>query len=323
MTLPNPVKSPENTILAPILICLMLLATHSASAQSAATNGADADRREQISENLRFRFEQLREAQVVVTELGDADVAGFDLGTVVINGRNAMRFLVTKDNTQLYLLAADPVDVSMTKSEVAAEFGRLEREALAAARQRHQQLTVLAKGWPSMGKSSAPVTIVEFSDFECPYCARVVPTVKQLLEKYPDDVRIVFMHLPLAIHPWAEPAAVAATCAARESNDAFWSLHDFYFENQASIETDNLIDMSRSHLEGTGVDLASWTDCASNTESTTYKEALSSVRSSSETAKKYGATGTPAFFVNGRFLSGAQPLSAFEEIIEEVLKTDA
>lgn len=322
MTLSNPPKSLENTILAASLCCLMLLAPL-ASAQSGGTNSADADRRERIAENLRFRFEQLREAQVVVTELGDADLAGFDLGTVVINGRNAMRFLVTKDDTQLYLLAADPVDVSLTKSEVAAEFDRLEREALAEARQRHQQLMVLAKGKPSLGNSSAPVTIVEFSDFECPYCARVVPTVKQLLEKYPDDVRIVFMHLPLAMHPWAEPAAVAATCAARQSNDAFWSLHDFYFENQASIETDNIIDMSKSHLEEAGVDITSWAECASNTESTAYKEALSAVRSSMETAKKYGATGTPAFFVNGRFLSGAQPLSAFEEIIEEILKTDA
>ncbi|MBT8401699.1 MAG: DsbA family protein [Rhodothermia bacterium] len=314
---------PEKAVLAATLCCLMLIAPLAASAQPAGTNGADADRRAQISENLQFRFEQLREAQVVVTELGEADVAGFDIGTVVINGRNAMRFLVTKDNTQLYLLAADPVDVSMTKSEVAAEFDRLEREALAEARQRHQQLKVLSKGKPSLGKSSAPVTIVEFSDFECPYCARVVPTVKELLEKYPDDVRIVFMHLPLDMHPWAEPAAVAATCAAQESNDAFWSLHDFYFENQGSIETDNVIDMSRSHLEGTEVDLVAWAECAGNSESTAYKEALSAVRASSETAKKYGATGTPAFFVNGRFLSGAQPLSAFEEIIEEILKTDA
>ncbi|MDX1429461.1 MAG: hypothetical protein R3282_04190, partial [Rhodothermales bacterium] len=132
-------------LLAAILIALPC------SGQPAA-DGPDADRRERIADNLRLRFEQLREAQVVVTELSPAEVDGMDIGTVVINGRNAMRFLVTHDDSQLYVLAADGVDVSLTREEVAAEFARLEREALAEARQRHEQLMVLSKGKPSLGK---------------------------------------------------------------------------------------------------------------------------------------------------------------------------
>ena len=300
-----------------------LVASWTPSAGQSVAQESDEDRRSRIADNLKLRFDELRDAQVEVTELSEADLPGFDEGTVIINGRNTLRFLVTRDDGSLYLLAADPVDVSMTKQEVAAEFKRLEGEELSVARQRHKELIALTRGMPSRGKDTAPVMIVEFSDFQCPYCARVVPTVEQVLAKYPEQVRLVFMHLPLSMHAWAESAAVAATCAARQSDEAFWTLHDFYLENQARVSPENVVEMSRKQLAQSEVNLEAWDACARDSDSVAHKEALSAVRSSVATATKFGATGTPAFFLNGRFLSGAQPLSVFDEMINEILDEDA
>lgn len=298
----------------------LILIFPACSAQARQT--AEQARRARIAENLKFQFEQLREAQVTVTELEDAGIAGMDIGTLVIDNQNRLRFLVTRDDRQLFLLAADPVDVSKTREELEEELAQRGQAERDQARQRHAELLAASAGAPSRGPADAPVTIVEFSDFQCPFCARVVPTVEQVLEKYPDQVRLVFMHLPLSMHPWAEPAAVAAGCAARQSTDAFWSLHDFYFGNQDSVSPQNVMAVSRAQLDGAGLDLAQWNTCATDTTSVPHQEVLARVRASAAMAQQYGATGTPAFFINGRFVSGAQPLELFDEVIGQALSED-
>lgn len=160
----------------------------------------------------------------------------------------------------------------------------------------------------SKGPNDAWVTIVEVSDFQCPFCKRVGPTLKQLEEKYGKDLRIVFKHNPLSFHQRALPAALAAECANEQGK--FWELHDAMFENQRSLSDSDL----ESYAKSAGVDMGKWKACYSSGK---YK---SQIQQDQRTAVTLGARGTPAFFINGRYLSGAQPYDNFARLVDEELK---
>jgi protein-disulfide isomerase len=157
------------------------------------------------------------------------------------------------------------------------------------------------------GSRNAYVTIVLFSDFQCPFCSRLVPTLDRVLETHgPDDVRLVFKHNPLPFHDKARPAAeVAVGVHSLGGNEAFWRFHDLVFKNQRDMELPALIRYARE----AGVD--------ANAIQNGYDEKRwgAKVDADMELAKKLRALGTPASFINGRELSGAQPFEKFEEII--------
>lgn len=157
-------------------------------------------------------------------------------------------------------------------------------------------------------EAAAPVTIVEFSDFECPYCKQVVPTLTQLLSRYPEKVKLVFRDFPLdSIHPQARKAAEAARCA--EDQGKFWEYHDALFANAPKLGAEELAAYARQ----VGLDVASFQRCLG---SGTHAAA---VQKSVDEGIRLGVTGTPAFFINGELLSGAQPLDAFARVIEREL----
>jgi len=169
--------------------------------------------------------------------------------------------------------------------------------------------TEVAATGPALGPESAPVTIVEFSDFQCPYCARAAPVVKQLHERYPDSVRIVYRHFPLdSVHPQARPAAEASLCAADQ--DRFWEYHDVLFENARQLGEEDLI----RYAEELGLDMAEFRTCLEEGRH------AAQVERDLEAGRRAGVTGTPSFFVNGRMLGGAQPLEAFVRVIESELE---
>ncbi len=160
-------------------------------------------------------------------------------------------------------------------------------------------------GRPAAGPEDALVTIIEYSDFQCPFCSRVTPTIKQIKETYPDDVRVVFRQLPLSFHDRARPAAKAALAAAQQGK--FWEMHDKLFANQKALTDENFVTWAKE----LGLDAGKFQkDMADPKIEQMIKE-------DGEIAKKFGARGTPAFFVNGRFVSGAQPFPAFESLIKE------
>ncbi|NNE46710.1 MAG: thioredoxin domain-containing protein [Rhodothermales bacterium] len=297
---------------------LVLVLPRPASCQSVVLQDDD-DRKARIAENLKYRFPQLRESVVTVAELGASSSPGFDEGVVVIDGRNQMRFLTTSDDARLYLLAADPIDASLSMQDIAVELQREKDVEAKEARERHRALLAESEGMPSRGPTDAPVTIIEYSDFECPFCARVYGTVESVLEKYPEQVRLVYRHFPLSRHPWAEPAAIAAVCAAQQSGEAFWRLYDGYFTNQATVSKDNYAEKGREWISPAGIDVDAWSECAIDTSSDAYQAARQRVLADAESGSRNGVTGTPAFFVNGQFLSGNQPLSAFDEAIAAAL----
>ena len=162
-------------------------------------------------------------------------------------------------------------------------------------------------GGVERGPSTAKVTIVEFSDFQCPFCGRVIPTLEQLLRDYPNDVRILFRHDPLPFHNHAALAAEASVAAERQGK--FWEMHDKLFADQNDLERSAL----EQHAVELGLDL------------TAFRAALdmhagqAPVDEDIALARRLGVRGTPTFFIDGRPLMGAQPLAAFKQVIDDEL----
>jgi protein-disulfide isomerase len=169
-----------------------------------------------------------------------------------------------------------------------------------------RRVTVAATG-PSRGPSDAKVTIVEFSDFECPFCGRATPTVEEVLKKYDGKVRFVFREFPLPMHKSAKKAAEAALCANQQ--DKFWPMYDKMFANQEKLEPTDL----KGYAKDLGLDQAKFDACLDG------GKMESAVQADIEAGKALGVDGTPAFFINGRPYSGAQPLDKFVDVIDSEL----
>jgi protein-disulfide isomerase len=171
------------------------------------------------------------------------------------------------------------------------------------------RIEVAATG-PSRGPDKAPVTIVEFSDFQCPYCGREFPVVERLMKEYDGKVRLVFRHFPLDFHPYAQKAAEAGACAAAQGTDKFWKLHDKMFGNQQKLAVDDI----KGYAKEAGVDSAQFDKCLDSGE----KRAL--VDADEKAGQQAGVNGTPAFFVNGIFINGAVPYEQIKETVDRELK---
>jgi protein-disulfide isomerase len=167
---------------------------------------------------------------------------------------------------------------------------------------------VAVNGAPFKGSERAPVTIVKFEDFQCPYCKTVQTTYQVLLKRYDGIVRLVHKDLPLdSIHPQARQAAEAARCAGEQGK--FWEYHDTLYANSPKAAVEDL----KAYAKQVGINTASFEQCFTSGK---YKGLVQ--RDLSEGAQ-LGLTGTPTFFINGREMSGAQPVEAFTAVIDEEL----
>jgi protein-disulfide isomerase len=170
------------------------------------------------------------------------------------------------------------------------------------------RINVAADG-PSKGPADAAVTIVEFSDFQCPFCTRALPILEEVIQRYPDDVRLVYRHLPLdSIHPRARPAAEASLCA--DDQGQFWAYHDVLFENNKALGDDDL----RAIAVDLSLDVDAWSQCMSE------KKFATKVEADLEAGRSAGITGTPAFVINGLLLTGARPVEDFVAVIDSELE---
>ena len=164
---------------------------------------------------------------------------------------------------------------------------------------------------PVKGSDNAPVTIIEFSDFQCPYCGKFYEeTLPQITETYIETgkVKLVFRDFPLNFHQYAQKASEAAECADEQGK--FWEYHNILFENQDALTIDDL----KQYASDLNLDTEQFNECL---DSGKYEE---EVKSDMEDGSSYGVSGTPAFFINGQLLSGAQPFSAFQSVIEQELE---
>lgn len=166
-------------------------------------------------------------------------------------------------------------------------------------------------GRPSTGPDDALVTIIEFGDYECPYCRKVQPTLDAVKQRYGDDVRVVVRQQPLPMHKHAVPAALAALAADRQGK--FWDMHALLFAAVEARQLGDSLNIYDDLAKQLGLDLTKFrADMADAT-------LVDKITADQKIATQFGAGGTPAFFINGRFLSGAQPLTAFEALIDEEL----
>ncbi len=160
---------------------------------------------------------------------------------------------------------------------------------------------------PIQGSKDAPVMIVHFSDYQCPFCSRVVPTLDKIRKDYGDKVAVVYRDFPLSFHQYAEKASEAADCAGKQGK--FWEYHDKNFANQGQLSVPDL----KKRAEEMGLDMAKFNQCLDSGE--TKPE----IDRDMKDGAAYGVQGTPATFVNGRFLSGAQPYENFKKVIDDEL----
>lgn len=177
---------------------------------------------------------------------------------------------------------------------------------VALAQPEKPRVQVEAKG-PAKGPEGAKVTLVEFSDFECPFCSRARDVVDKVMAKYDGKVRLVFRQFPLNFHKNARKAAEGALCANEQGK--FWQYHDALFSNQQKLDIPDL-----KETAGTlGMDKTKFAECLdSGKNAKTIDEDMAA-------AEKVGVSGTPAFFINGVSLSGAQPIEEFERVIDQEL----
>jgi protein-disulfide isomerase len=166
---------------------------------------------------------------------------------------------------------------------------------------------VAAAGRPTRGPSTAPVEVIEFSDFQCPYCLRANPIVTQVLNAYGDKIKFTYRHYPLGNHPDARPAAEASECA--DDQGKFWPYHDRLFATPNRLSADDL----KQDAAALGLDAAQFNACIDGHK---HKADIDADVAAGDEA---GVDGTPAFFINGRMISGAQPFDVFKRIIDEEL----
>lgn len=161
------------------------------------------------------------------------------------------------------------------------------------------------------GNINAPVKIVEFSDYQCPFCARHHPTMQQVITEYGNQVAWIYKHFPLdSIHPNARPAAEASECVwEQKGNDGFWQFTDALFENQNSLGASLYSQLAQE----IGVDMNQFQDCVSS------RKYQSKVEADYQTGVKAGVRGTPGNFVNAIPVSGAVPFTNFQQIIDSEL----
>jgi protein-disulfide isomerase len=168
------------------------------------------------------------------------------------------------------------------------------------------RVNVAATG-PSKGPANAPVTIVEFSDFQCPFCGRAKGTVDEVMAAYAGKVRLVFRDYPLPFHDKAEKAAEAGACANEQGK--FWQMHDYMFTHQETLDVASLKKAAREN----GIDGTKFDACLDG------GKFASQIKANVDAGQAAGVQGTPHFFINGRQLSGAQPIERFKEVIDQEL----
>ena len=231
-------------------------------------------------------------------------VSAVILGAAIVASGLLVRSSIDRTASELAGVRTTLADMQSNLRTAAAPAPRPARAERPDPSQRYR---INIAGSPAKGPESAKVTLVEFSDFQCPFCSRVNPTLAQIEQEYGDDVRIVFKHLPLGMHPKAPAAHAAAEAAHRQGS--FWEMHDRIFANQSEMGPDKYVEWATE----IGLDVERFKRDAADAA------VKRKVDADAAEAAALGVTGTPGFFVNGRFLRGARPFASFKQMIDAEL----
>jgi protein-disulfide isomerase len=167
------------------------------------------------------------------------------------------------------------------------------------------------------GPADATVTVVEYSDFQCPFCAKGYRIIEEeVLPGYAGKIRFFYKHLPLPFHPWAEAAAVAMECVKLQSPEASWKVYDALFQKQRQVTLDNVSEKVFTFAGDDALVRETFDACVAG------KDTLGRVRAQAAEAASLGISGTPSFVINGRIVKGAQPPARFRAILDDELRLD-
>lgn len=216
-----------------------------------------------------------------VSKFKDSKLAGFKEGSFNMGGRQTVPVFISGNGkflvlgTEIYDTTVDPQKEIMEK--------------------------ISLKDVPTKGTDNAKVVIVEYSDFQCPFCKRGKDMLPQILKDYNGKVKIAYKQLPLKNHNWAMPAAIATVCAYQQGNDKFWALHDKLFDSQKDITLENSKEKFNQYAKEVGLDTKKFDACLNS------KEAKAVVDTQMKEAVEIGVQSTPTFVVNGMIVPGANP----------------
>jgi protein-disulfide isomerase len=275
------------------------------AALSLAANPPVASAQDDLTKNLveYYTLTQNPGNPVKVQSIEAAPLEGFKKGILLGDRGRQVPFVITNDGK--YAVFGELVNVSDT-----AAIRKGFKDTMAK---------IDLKDRITKGPDNAKVTIVEYSDFQCPYCTRGYNTIEnEVLKQYGDKVRFAYKHLPLNFHPAAMPAAIAVECAGAQNEDAYWKLYSFFFENQqrltqAGADKGKVKELSHEGLKDSKVDVAKFDKCVDGNET------QARVQADMAEAASLGIQGTPGFVINGRPLKGAYPFASFKAIIDAEL----
>jgi protein-disulfide isomerase len=276
-----------------VILCLgTLSATARAPQVKAATASAGPSQTQKnIEAYLRDLYALGPDVQLVVGPLKETSIEGLLETTIDLTieaNKQTVKFYVSKDGKFLFR----------------GEMSDLAKDPLAETRAQIQM-----NDTPAIGDAKAPVTLVEYSDFECPVCRGLHDALRSLLPKYPGKVRVVFKDFPLEqIHPWARTAAVAGRCAYQQDPKAFWKIYDLIYDNQEIISAANAWTKMMDYAGQSGLDAQAFKSCMAS------PEAGAAVNASRANGQQLDVNSTPTVFVNGRRLVGAD-----EHLIEQYI----
>jgi protein-disulfide isomerase len=273
-----------------ILTCLAALAFAAAPFPAGADEG-----HEKLIQYYRKKANIAPALPITVKDVKDAPIPGAKMGVLQLGApprSQDVTFLSSADGR--YVVFGEIDDTTVDPSKAVMQKIALENEAF-------------------KGPADATVTIVEYSDFQCPFCEKGYSIVeKEVMPGYPGKVKFYYKHLPLPFHPWAEPAAIAQECVKLQSADAGWDVYKGYFDKQKEITVANVKDKA-VEFAGGKIDMDKFNKCYDG------KETAAKVSAHKAEAASLGITGTPSFVINGRMLKGAQPADKFKAIIDDEL----
>jgi protein-disulfide isomerase len=256
--------------------------TNSSSGNSAAA--APSQTQKSIEAYLRNLYAFGPDVQVTVGAPKESGVEGLseiNINVVIGENKEAAKFYVSKDGR--YLFRGDLSDLS--------------KDPLAEARAKIQMNDA-----PALGDPKAPVTLVEYSDFECPVCRNLHDALRGMMPSYAGKIRVIFKDFPIEqIHPWARTAAVAGRCAYQQDPKAFWKIYDLIYDNQELISAANAWTKMTDYASQSGLNAETFKSCMAS------PEAGEAVNASRANGQQLEVSSTPTIFVNGRRIVGADP----------------
>jgi protein-disulfide isomerase len=279
-----------------ILALIHVTGTFACSDQPSQTQPIQpAKSNEQIIEYVRKAFNVPSSVNVVIKQEKPSSLAGFNTLEIEFSnerGSQVQELWITEDHSKMIVGRLLDLNVDPYKSTLSK---------------------ISFNNVPTKGPADAKVTIVEYTDFQCPYCSKAHTNVQELLKTYDGKIRIVYKSLPLNIHDWAEDAAIIGTCAYQQNPEALWKYADYFFENQKTLKKDTLRTVAMDLAKQWNLDTEMMNQCVD------AKATLPIVKADVKEAQALGLSSTPSFFVNGRPVVGAVALDEFKKVIDEAL----